>query len=402
MSNTDALLSRYAGEIEERQAFINTLVEAAQAETRDLNPQEMELITRARDRIQIVNGQLEPLRETVRITRDSAESMARLAAEQATARSPELAQEVKYRSAGSYIIDRWRAGLGEREALERLDIYHRAAAHQTTSDNPGLLPEQIMGPVINWVDQSRPLVAALGPRDLPSGSWSRPRVTQHTSVGVQAGEKTELASRKMLIEKVPVSAVTYGGYVNLSRQDADWSQPSIYDLLIQDLAGQYAIQTEDAAATALEAAATAGATGLGTTPTPGEVSGALWAAAAAVFSATQGNGRVLAVVAPDMLGLIGPLFPPVNPQNAASSGFNAGAFGTGAMGSIGGIPIYVSSAITAGTGLVMSSSAAEVYEDRGGPLQVVEPSVLGIQLAYYGYFATVVMEDSAIIKITSA
>ena len=37
--------------------------------------------------------------------------------------------------------------------------------------------------------------------------------------------------------------------------------------------------------------------------------------------------------------------------------------------------------------LVLSTAAAEVYEDRIGALQVVEPSVLGVQVAYAGYFA---------------
>ena len=71
----------------------------------------------------------------------------------------------------------------------------------------------------------------------------------------------------MLIEKVPVTAETYGGYVNVSRQDIDWTQPGIMDIIINDLAGQYAIQTEDATAIALEAAATAGHRTSAATPT---------------------------------------------------------------------------------------------------------------------------------------
>ena len=51
----------------------------------------------------------------------------------------------------------------------------------------------------------------------------------------------------MTIGKVPVTADTYGGYVNVSRQDIDWTQPAIMDIVINDLAGQYAIETEDAA-----------------------------------------------------------------------------------------------------------------------------------------------------------
>jgi hypothetical protein len=40
-----------------------------------------------------------------------------------------------------------------------------------------------------------------------------------------------------------------------------------------------------------------------------------------------------------------------------------------------------------------------VYEDRVGSLQVVEPSVLGVQVAYAGYFASLVMEANGMKKI---
>jgi len=392
---TDQMLSRISAEIAEKQTFIDGVVEAAEKDGRDLTSQEMEMVTRARDRQGDLNEQAKPMEEASRIAIESAarlREIGRIVDNQQHTKP----QPLEYRSAGEYMLDQWKAGLGQRDAIERLEL--RAAAHQTTVDIPGLLPEQIMGPVVNWVDQARPLVSALGPRNLPSGSWSRPRVTQHTQVGVQSAEKTELASRKMLIEKVPVTAETYGGYVNLSRQNLDWTIPGILDIVIQDLAGQYAIQTEDATCVALEAAATAG-TDLPATPTAADVSGAFWAAAAAVFTATSGNGQVIAVAAPNMLSLIGPLFAPVNPQNSQSFGFNAGNFGTGAVGSVSGIPIYVSSQITAGVMLVLSTAAAEVYEDKGSPLSVAEPSVLGLQLAFYGYFTPLVMSAAGIIKV---
>jgi len=50
--------------------------------------------------------------------------------------------------------------------------------------------------------------------------------------------------------------------------------------------------------------------------------------------------------------------------------------------------------------LVMSTAAAEVYEDRLGSLQVVEPSVLGVQVAYAGYFAPLIIQATGIQVIT--
>ena len=403
MRSSDQMLARIAGEIEEKQRFIDGVVEAAEKEGRDLTSQEMELVTRSRDRQGELNEQAKPMQEAARISMESQERVAQIGKLLERDNGGPPAKAAEYKTAGEYVIDRWRAGLGVEEARNRLELYHRVAAHQTSTDTEGLLPEPVLGPVVNFIDQSRPLVSALGPRQLPAGTWSRPRITQHTNVEAQSAEKAELTSQKMIIEKVPVTAVTYGGYLNVSRQLIDWTVPQVMDIVIQDLAGQYAIETEEATASALLTAATAGATGLGTTPTDAEVAAAYWGAAGAVFTATQGAGRVFSVIAPDMLSVVGPLFAPYGPSNQQGTGFNAGGFSTGGpIGSISGIPVYVSSAITAGNGLILSSSAAEVYEDRIGALQVVEPSVLGVQVAYAGHFAVLALEADAIIKITLA
>jgi hypothetical protein len=400
MGATDALLARYQAEIEERSKFMDSVVESAESDKRDLTEQEMTLLARTRDRIASINEQVGPLQSAAKIAADSAKRTAEIAQQFAEARVESPKSSTEYRSAGEYVVDVWRAGLGIEEAAMRLDVFKRAAAHQTTPDNPGLLPETILGPVVNFVDLSRPTVTVLGPRQLPGGSWSRPMVTAHTKAGPQGGEKTELVSQKMTISKLPVTPNTYGGYVNVSRQDVDWSQPQIMDIVINDLAAQYAIETETATVQDLVGVAVAGPTLPTGTPTPDEVAGAFWAAAAAVFQAVYGAGQTIAIVGPDMLSLLGPLFPPINPFNAQSAGLSASGFGTGAVGSISGIPVYVTLDMPADTMIVMSTAAAEVYEDRIGALQVVEPSVLGIQVAYAGYFANLTLQPEGIVKVT--
>ena len=46
-------------------------------------------------------------------------------------------------------------------------------------------------------------------------------------------------------------------------------------------------------------------------------------------------------------------------------------------------------------------SAARCYEQRIGSLQVIEPSVLGVQVAYAGYFQVSVLVAAAVIKLTA-
>src|SRR4029450_4767954 len=101
----------------------------------------------------------------------------------------------------------------------------------------------------------------------------------------------------------------------------------------------------------------------------------------------------------ELMGVLGPLFPPINPQNAQSGGFTVSGLASGLAGSVAAVPVPVSNGLAAHTILGLSSAAAEVYEDRIGSLQVVEPSVLGVQVAYAGYFAAFTMEANGLSKI---
>jgi hypothetical protein len=391
------MLAKYIAEIEERQQFIDGIVESAG--DGDLSDEQRELISETRNRIAKVNEMMQPLEEARKISGESSERIRQLAL--VMRQKPQGPTEVEYRSAGEYAVDMWRAGLGEPEARNRLEIYNRAAAHQTTSQNAGLLPTPILGPVVNFIDAARPMVAALGPRQLPGTGFSRPKVTQHTTVGTQSAEKAELVSQFMTITKLTVTPQTIGGYVNVSRQNVDWSQPQVMDIVINDLAAQYAIFTEATAVQAFYAAGTAGSVVIPGTPTGDNTAAAFWGAAAQVYNATKGQGRIIAVASPDVLGSLGVLFQPVNPMNQQGEGFVAATFGLGAMGVIGGIPVYVTAGFaTTKRLMIMSTAAAEVYEDRLGSLQVVEPSVLGIQVAYAGYFAPLTIEAGGIVKVT--
>jgi HK97 family phage major capsid protein len=397
---TDALLIQYVKEIEERQAFIDGLVAEPKGENGDLSDEQLELVTKNRDRIKKVNELMQPLEEVRQIGSDSAERIAAIAHLMSKQDAP---AQVEYRSAGEYAIDMWKGALGDEGANERMrrwGLEHRAAAHETTAQITGLLPAPIVGPVVNFIDSARPLVGALGPRQLPGTGFSRPKVTQHSAVGVQSAEKAELVSQYMTITKLTVTPLTIGGYVNVSRQAADWSQPSVMQLIIDDLAAQYAIQTEGTAVLAFYGTASAGGT-IDSTPTTDEVAATFWAAAASVYTATKGQGRVIAVASPDVLGTLGPLFQPINPTNAQGEGFMASSFGQGVAGSISGIPVIVTSGFgTTKRLMLMSTAAGEVYEDRIGSLSVVEPSVLGIQVAYAGYFAPLPIEPTGIVKVT--
>src|SRR5215216_6018405 len=411
-SQNDAMIERLEKEIEERSSFIEGLIGGAQDGDRELTENEKELSAAARKRLLELEQQADTLYENRERTTKARQRAMDVHREVTRMRNSVDKGAVEYRSTGEYLVDYIAGSVGSREAMERLEVYSRAAAHQKTSDNLGVVPDPIIGSVINFIDAARPAVGFLGPQNLPSATWYRPKVTQRTlvaaqgSAGAAADEKSELTSQKMTITRLTGNAVTYGGYVNVSRQDIDFAQPSMLDVVVNDLAAQYAIQTEAVLGTLIQAQANNVelATASGGTPTAADLASGLWAAAANVYTATKGVGRIALIVPPSRLGNWGGVFSPVNPQNAQSAGFEAGNFGSGVMGNISGIPVICSPGyptVANHYGSLISSAAIEVYEQRVGALQVTEPSVLGVQVAYAGYFTPMLIETAGVQRIVN-
>jgi HK97 family phage major capsid protein len=412
-THTDAMIERLEKEIEERSSFIEGVIGGAQDTDRDLTDSEKELTGAARGRIEACEEQLNHLYEARSRTTAARQRAKDVHLEIDRLRNQVDNGPVEYRSTGAYLVDYIAAQQGSRDAMERLEVFTRAAAHQKTSDNLGVIPDPVIGDVLNFIDAARPLVNALGPRDMPSATWYRPKVTARTLVGVQgsagaaADEKAELSSQKMTIARLTGNAVTYGGYVNVSRQDIDFSSPQMMDVIVNDLAAQYAVQTEAALGVALIAGTNAVelTTASGGVPTALELTTALWTAVGNIYNATKGQGRVILAVQPAKLGAWGSLFAPVNPQNAQSSGFAAADFGQGLIGNVSGVPVYVSAGLVSAPattfGTVLSTAAVEVYEQRVGALQATEPSVLGVQVAYAGYFTPMTVETGGVQEIVN-
>lgn len=401
----DEMIRRLETELREKKSFANEIVSRAQNGDRDLTDDEKNLISDTRGRMEAIKGQLETIEDISRVSYESS-NRAREVGQAINDMRGRRPGQVEYRSAGDYALDTWKAASGNRDAKDRLELFYRAADHNRTTDEPGVIPDPIVGPVINFIDAARPIVSLLGARPMPNATWHRPLVTQHTTVGKQgsagaaADEKAELSSQKMTITRLTGNAITYGGYVNVSRQSIDFSQPGVLDLIIQDLAAQYAIDTEAATAAALATTGTT-AVGYGATPTLASVATAVWKAAAAVYTAVRGQGTLFIACAPDVLPVFGPLFAPYGPFNQQGEGFLANNFAQGVMGTISGVKTVMSAGLTSGEAFMASTAAIEAYEQRVGTLQVVEPSVMGLQVAYAGYFTPLKIVDGGIVPLTA-
>lgn len=406
----DAMVARLQNELQERNGFVQSLITAAEDNKRDLTEVELGTIGDAKSRMANLKAQLDQLEDAARVASEVSQRIRVVDRALSDNRDRSANGPIEYRSAGAYASDAYAAALGSREARDRLEVFERTAAHQKTSDNLGVVPDPIVGSVINFIDAARPMVQVLGPRALPGATWHRPKVTQHTTVaaqgsaGLAADEKSELVSQKMTITRLDGVVNTYGGYVNVSRQNIDFSVPSMWDSIINDLAAQYAIQTEAAVGTLISTATqTAEIPGTGSAAyTDANIRVAVWDAASQVFTATKGQGSLVLALAPDMLKNFGPAFSPVNPQNASTTGLSAGGFSSGSVGEISGINCIMTAGLGSGVAVLFSTAAFEVYEQRIGTLQVNEPSVLGVQVAYAGYFTPMVIELTGAVKLVNA
>jgi hypothetical protein len=264
-----------------------------------------------------------------------------------------------------------------------------ALQNQITDDTPGLLPHTISGNVVNLIDATRPFVTSVGGArpmsGIPGKTFGRPKITQHTLAGEQTAEKTELPSRKMIIGEVTFTKKTKGGAVDVSRQDIDWSSPAAWDILIRDLADSYAIDTENEAADAFVTGAASHAPNQGTAvagATLEDWSTSLYQAAGLVYASSKRLPDRL-WISTDQWSAVGPLF-----DTACCNGGSVGSSSlTSFSGNMFNVDRVVVPSFPAGTVILGWSGAYEVYEEVIGLLTAVEPSLLGVEVAYGGYIA---------------
>ena len=206
----------------------------------------------------------------------------------------------------------------------------------------------------------------------------------------------------MTIGSVPFTKETYGGTVDISRQDIDWTSPAAWDILVRDLADVYAIQTETAAVAAFEAAITAAAVVVATNDLKGWTL-ALYTAAMHSYKATfRMPDRVWCSL--DVWAALGslvdvarPAFPPGGNLDTAAGSSSLASFN----GDVLGLPRIVVPTLPAGTCVVGNSALFEVYEEVIGLLSVIEPSILGVQVAYGGYLAQGSLAPAGFIGMTA-
>jgi len=325
-----------------------------------------------------------------------------------------------YGSAGDYLYDALRAygpgaDLDARSRITRATTINGATVQDVTlADLVGVVPEPIIGPIWSAIDARRRVVGTLVNRAITAALMFRPKVVQHTNVDKQgvAGklgsiktnaattdEKKAFVSREMKLARVDIEPIAMGGVVDVSLW-AEMLSPGLLDMIVSDLADEYAIQSEANACAEVERAAIVSkltTVALG----PDTINAQIFTAAAKVYGAT---GRMPSDIgmAVDTWAKIGgmvdgnkrPLFPVIGPNNA-----NAQMPADSFSGGMTGLRMTVSPGFSNGMLNVYAGDSIEFFERRLGVLQVIEPERAGRVVSYSGLVTTVAMDDGAAVQI---
>lgn len=313
-------------------------------------------------------------------------------------------REAKIPTAAEYIA----AAIAGGSAWNDMSAALRAAAPDiVTTDNPGLLPISVVSPVYNNFQGRRNVVDAVGVRGMPQGGkvFIRPEVTTHTSIGASIGEQSPTAGT-MVVFNNQVTKQIFGGYVNISEADIDWSDPAILSVVLDDMARIYANATDNYAADQLVAGATV-TQAFAAASTADPAYWATWTATAAqtILSSSNGNLPTHLFLSPNTWGyLLGlsdtadrPLFPQIGPMNAygnlAPGQNNGNAFG---------LSVVVDRNFATDTIVIGDASGYELYEQQKGAISIDSPSTLSRTIAFRGYFAALMIDSSKFVKATIA
>jgi HK97 family phage prohead protease len=332
------------------------------------------------------------------------------------------AREFKMPSASEYLAamhiggdtfrkvnDAYKAALSKQQTA-----LQAAAGDILTTDTPGLLPVPVLGPLFQDLNFVRPVVSALGARAMPntpSKTFIRPTITTHTSANTQT-EGSAASATTMVIASNVVTKTTVAGQVTMTYQDMDFTDPAAMNLVLNDLAGEYLIATDNIAADNMVSGGTvSGVTWTVSQTDPSSLMTALYGCAVNIASISNYFPTHL-FVSPNVWELLGrqldnskrPLFPAINGNNIISQNSIGTAGADLSYSSLNplGLTLIVDNNFASNTMIVAYAPGYEVYEQQKGIVSVEVPSTLSRTFSYYGYFATFVAKSAFLQKLALA
>lgn len=256
----------------------------------------------------------------------------------------------------------------------------RDLAQTSLSDTPGLLPQPIVGQLLKIADDSRKVWSSFTTGSMPAKGrkFSVPVVTQRVNVAEQAAEFDEVATRDFKVDFDEVSKHTLAGALEVSKQDIDWSEPSVLQAIVADFVGMYARVSDQKAATYISTAHGASASWNGSSVA--NIIGSVLDGLGAYEAETEADPNTL-WLSTDQVRAIAKVTNTTTDQSAMSL-LNDALREAGYD-----LTIVSSRRLASSTRLIGDRSLIKAYEASNELLQAFRLPNLKYEIGYAGYFA---------------
>ena len=293
-------------------------------------------------------------------------------------------------SMGAYTARKVKASLGDEES--RLFV---TAADDFSSAGLGFTPTQYLQSIVSTQGNfGRPAFECVDRQTVPASGMTinRPKFTTYPTVTVEA-EGGAVSNTDAVSEYLTSSISKYSGMQTLSIELLERSDPGFYDAITNELTNNYLKVTDAAVISALTAGGTqataVAATSAGiisyiSTEAPLAYTNSSYFAKNYLAGSSQWS---LLLGATDSTGR--PIYSAANPMN---NGGNAAT--TSAKGNVMGLDLFVDRNVVSTTidesAFIIAPEAFTVFESPTAYMSVNVVSNLQVQIAIYGYMATMV------------
>lgn len=293
-------------------------------------------------------------------------------------------------SMGAYTSRKVKAALGDEES--RLFI---TAADDFSSAGLGFTPTQYLQSIVSTQGNfGRPAFECVDRQTIPASGMTinRPKFTTYPTVTVEA-EGGAVSNTDAVSEYLTASISKYSGMQTLSIELLERSDPGFYDAITNELQNNYLKVTDAAVVAALTAGGTQ-ATAVAAT-SAGVISYISTEAPLAYTSSSYFAKNYLAGSSQWSL-LLGATDSTGRPIYSAGQPMNSGGNSTttSAKGNVMGLDLYVDRNVVATTidesAFIIAPEAFTVFESPTAYMSVNVVSNLQVQIAIYGYMATMV------------
>jgi hypothetical protein len=246
-----------------------------------------------------------------------------------------------------------------------------AAPHTFVADVAGLVPESIVGPVVSLRENVAPVFNALGPLTAPAGSAFRiPVISPALEAAATGTEKSDVTKQLKVID-ADVAMALVKRAVNLSAEAILYSQPSVIDVAVDQLAEAVNVGVEENVVATL--AAVTGTNAAVAVAADGSDAWAKLAAGVAAMVAAVGRRPSHFLAAADVWAALAGMTNQNGAPIIAGVSQNLG----GSWGSLFGVPVVVSPAIDAGKAFLVSDYGVKSWQNGTINVRVDEPTILG-------------------------